>query len=57
MSYEEIMKPRIYTCGNCGGQLHIIPFEKNLGNGRITIDTMNICGKCSFKESEVLKSG
>jgi hypothetical protein len=45
---EEIMRPRIITCGRCGGDLHIIPVKEDLGKGRIAIRTINICGKCTF---------
>jgi len=46
--YEELMKPRIITCGQCNGKLHIIPYRDGKG-----IKTMNICGKCTFtKESK-----
>ena len=49
MTLEELMKPSIITCGNCGGELHIIPIKKDLGKGRFEIDTINICGKCTFE--------
>ncbi len=48
---EELLKPRIITCANCGGDLHIIPIKKDLGKGRIAIETVNICGKCTFEKS------
>jgi len=46
---EEILKPTTMTCGGCGGTLHIIPYKVDLGKNRFRIETMNICGKCSFK--------
>jgi len=45
---EEQMKPSVITCGRCGGQLHVIPFKKDLGYGKFSIETLNICGKCTF---------
>ena len=45
---EEIMKPTIMRCVGCGGDLHVIPIRKDLGKGKFRIDTINICGKCSF---------
>ncbi|KKN76502.1 hypothetical protein LCGC14_0370110 [marine sediment metagenome] len=45
---EELMKPRIIICGKCGRELHIIPMKKDLGKGKFTIETINLCGKCSF---------
>jgi len=48
---EDLMKPRIITCGGCGGDLHIIPIKKDLGKGKFTIETINICGKCTFKKN------
>jgi len=48
MTLEEIMKPRIITCAGCGGKLHIIPIQTDLGKGKFKIDTINICGKCTF---------
>ena len=53
MTLEEIMKPTTMTCADCGGTLHIIPFRKELGKGKFTIETINICGKCTFKKQEV----
>lgn len=50
ITLEEIMKPSIMTCIRCGGKLHIIPFKKDLGKGKFTIETINICGKCTFKK-------
>lgn len=49
-SLEEQLKPSTMTCGKCGGILHIIPYKKDLGKGRFRIETMNLCGKCSFGE-------
>jgi len=45
---ERLMKPSFIICGKCGGELHIIPFKRDLGKGKVTIETINICGKCSF---------
>jgi hypothetical protein len=50
MTLEEILKPSIITCAQCGGNLHIIPFKKDLGHGKFSIETINICGKCTFKK-------
>ena len=50
LSLEELMKPRIITCGNCGGELHVIPVKKELDKGKFTIETINLCGKCSFSK-------
>lgn len=50
LSFEEFMKPRIITCGDCGGKLHIIPIKKDLGKGKFSIETINICGKCTFSK-------
>jgi hypothetical protein len=50
LSLEEIMKPTIIRCAQCGGDLHIIPFKKDLGKRKFTIETINICGKCTFKK-------
>jgi len=47
---EDIMKPRIITCGKCGGELHIIPIKRDWGKDKFTIDTINICGKCTFNK-------
>lgn len=47
---EDVMKPRVITCGDCGGKLHIIPIKKDLGKGKFAIETINICGKCTFKQ-------
>ena len=47
---EEIMKPSIMTCVNCGGKLHVIPIKKDLGKGKFNIETINICGKCTFSK-------
>ena len=47
ITLEEIMKPRIITCGSCGGELHIIPVRD--GN---EIKTINLCGRCSFPKNE-----
>ena len=47
---EDIMKPTTMTCVECGGMLHIIPVKRDLGKGRILIETINICGKCSFNK-------
>ena len=49
LNAEEMMKPRIITCGKCGGKLHIIPIKKDWGKGKFTIDTINICSKCAFE--------
>lgn len=46
-----MLKPSTMTCIKCGGVLHIIPFRKDLGKGRFTIDTVNICSKCSFAKA------
>ena len=45
---EDMMKPMIMTCGTCGGTLHVIPLRKDLGKGKFTIETMNLCAKCTF---------
>jgi hypothetical protein len=50
LDLEEIMKPRIMTCMNCGGDLHVIPVKIELPKGKFRIDTINICGKCTFKK-------
>lgn len=44
ISIEEVMKPKVITCGKCSGELHIIPIR----NGN-KIETINICGNCTFK--------
>jgi uncharacterized protein with PIN domain len=44
--YDDLMKPMTMKCGNCGGVLHVIPFEEKIGN-RTVIKTFNICGKCT----------
>lgn len=44
---EDLLKPKIITCGNCGGDLHIIPIR----NGN-KIETINICGNCTFKKEK-----
>lgn len=44
LDLEELLKPRIITCGKCGGELHIIPYREGK-----TIKTINICGKCTFR--------
>ena len=48
ITLEELMKPRMYTCGKCGGELHVIPIRD--GN---EIKTINLCGKCSFPRKEM----
>ena len=52
LGLEEILKPRIITCGKCGGELHIIPIKYDLGKDKFRIDTINICSKCTFKKEE-----
>lgn len=47
LTLEELMKPTIITCGKCGGQLHIIPYQVRDGKGFV-VKTVNLCGKCSF---------
>jgi len=49
-SLEELMKPWTCTCGKCGGELHIIPYKKQIGKKKFTIDSMNLCKNCTFKE-------
>lgn len=48
---EEQLKPTTMTCIKCGGILHIIPFKKDLGKGRFSIETMNICVTARFQKS------
>jgi hypothetical protein len=48
LTLEELLKPTTMTCAQCGGTLHIIPVKKDLGKGRFSIETINICGKCTF---------
>jgi len=48
-SLEELLKPTIITCGKCGGDLHVIPIKKDLPNGKFTIETINLCARCTFK--------
>ena len=49
---EELLKPQIWTCGGCGGELHIYPYKQPLPtrgkNERFEIKTINICNKCTF---------
>jgi len=47
---EEQLKPTTMTCGKCGGTLHVIPVKNDLGNNRFRIETINLCGKCSFSK-------
>ncbi len=49
MALEELMKPTIMTCGKCGGKLHVIPIRKDLGKNKFVIETINICGTCTFE--------
>ncbi len=46
---EEQLKPTTMTCIKCGGVLHIFPYKQDLGQGRFRVETVNICGKCSFE--------
>lgn len=50
LTLEEIMKPTTMTCAGCGGTLHVIPYKVDLPKGKFRIETLNICGKCTFKE-------
>jgi len=47
---EELMRPTVITCGQCGGDLHIIPVKEDSSKSRICIRTINICGKCTFEK-------
>jgi len=47
--FDEMMKPQVWTCMKCGGDLHVIPYKEKVGR-KIYIKTMNICGKCSFEK-------
>lgn len=55
-SLSEIMKPTTMKCMTCGGVLHVIPYRVWLHQGKKTkkktfrIETLNICGRCSFKK-------
>ena len=52
MTLEDALKPQIWTCGNCGGELHVYPYKSPLPtrgkNERFEIKAINICNKCTF---------
>jgi len=45
-------EPSIITCGQCGGDLHVLPIKEDCGDGTFRIVTLNICGKCTFKKQK-----
>ena len=53
---EELLKPRIVTCGRCGGELHIIPYKEGTDK-KFAIKTINICGKCTFEKGYMSNPG
>ena len=52
MTLEDMLKPQIWTCSNCGGALHVYPYKSPLPTRgkreRFEVKTINICHKCTF---------
>jgi len=47
LTLKEMLKPAIWTCGNCGGKLYVYPYTEGEGKN-MEIKTINICPKCTF---------
>ena len=52
LSLNTLLKPSIIMCSKCGGELHVIPFKRFVSPGKLTIEAVSLCGKCSFKKGE-----
>jgi len=53
LSFEEFMKPRIITCGDCGGEIHILTNKKKFGERKNSIKKNKNFWKSKFLKKKI----